>query len=119
MEKPSFLDLFKQFKRKVDEYIFERLPLDHDIPEIELLYRMMRDYPSRAGKGLRPGLLMADDGPQQGGLAASARAQKGEDLICRNSQIDVRQGFDPLTLGKKILAQVVDADLHKLLPRRS
>ena len=59
MEKPSFLDLFKQFKRKVDEYIFERLPLDHDIPEIELLYRMMRDYPSRAGKGLRPGLLMA------------------------------------------------------------
>jgi geranylgeranyl diphosphate synthase type II len=58
METPHFLDLFKEFKQKVDEYIFEKLPLNHDIPEIKLLYEMMRDYPSRTGKGLRPGLLM-------------------------------------------------------------
>jgi geranylgeranyl diphosphate synthase type II len=59
MKSPGFLNLFKEFKQNVDQYIFDRLPLDHDIPEIELLYYMMRDYPSRAGKGLRPGLLMA------------------------------------------------------------
>jgi len=58
MDAPHFLELFKDFKQKVDEYIFEKLPLDHDIPEIEFLYEMMRDYPSRSGKGLRPGLLM-------------------------------------------------------------
>ncbi len=58
MESLHFLDLFRQFKQKVDQYIFEKLPPDHDIPEIKLLYEMMRDYPSRAGKGLRPGLLM-------------------------------------------------------------
>ncbi len=58
MKTPHFLDLFSEFKRKVDQHIFEKLPLKHDIPEIELLYKMMRDYPSRSGKGLRPGLLM-------------------------------------------------------------
>ncbi|UCE66270.1 MAG: polyprenyl synthetase family protein [Candidatus Zixiibacteriota bacterium] len=58
MDTPHFLDLFREFKQKVDEYIFNKLPINHDIPEIELLYEMMRDYPSRSGKGLRPGLLM-------------------------------------------------------------
>jgi geranylgeranyl diphosphate synthase type II len=58
METPPFLDLFKEFKQSVDKYIFEKLPLKHDIPEIALLFEMMRDYPSRSGKGLRPGLLM-------------------------------------------------------------
>lgn len=58
MDAPYFLDLFREFKQKVDRYIFDRLPLNHDIREIELLYEMMRDYPSRAGKGLRPGLLL-------------------------------------------------------------
>jgi geranylgeranyl diphosphate synthase type II len=53
-----FLDLFTEFKKKVDGYIFDRLPLEHHVPEINLLYEMMRDYPSRSGKGLRPGLLM-------------------------------------------------------------
>lgn len=58
MATPYFLDLFGEFKHKVDEYIFDKLPPEHDIPEIRLLYEMMRDYPSRSGKGLRPGLLM-------------------------------------------------------------
>lgn len=59
MSTPRFFDLLKELKEKVDEYIFKELPLDHEIPEVDLLYKMMRDYPSRFGKGLRPGLLLA------------------------------------------------------------
>jgi geranylgeranyl diphosphate synthase type II len=51
-------DLLKRIKEKVDRHIFDFLPSQHNIPEIDLLYQMMRDYPSRAGKGLRPGLLL-------------------------------------------------------------
>ena len=35
------------------------LPEDHPIPEIALLYRMMRDYPARGGKMIRSRLLVA------------------------------------------------------------
>ncbi len=48
----------KELKGDIDRYIFDFLPSRNDIPEIDLLYQMMRDYPSRAGKGLRPGLLL-------------------------------------------------------------
>jgi geranylgeranyl diphosphate synthase type II len=58
MRDTGVFDLLKELKGGIDRYIFEFLPSDHDIPEIDLLYRMMRDYPSRAGKGLRPGLIL-------------------------------------------------------------
>jgi geranylgeranyl diphosphate synthase type II len=58
MESSGVFDLLKELKSDVDRYIFDFLPSGHDIPEIDLLYQMMRDYPSRAGKGLRPGLLL-------------------------------------------------------------
>ncbi len=51
-------ELVKSLKSKVDSHIFEFLPETDEIPEIRLLYQMMRDYPSRSGKGLRPGLLL-------------------------------------------------------------
>ena len=35
------------------------LPREHRIPEIALLYRMMRDYPARGGKMIRSKLLVA------------------------------------------------------------
>lgn len=43
---------------EVTERIDALLPQRHDRPEIELLYRMMRDYPARGGKGLRSELLL-------------------------------------------------------------
>ena len=58
METVGIFDLLRTLKADVDKYIFDFLPEHHDISEIDLLYNMMRDYPSRAGKGLRPGLLM-------------------------------------------------------------
>ena len=38
--------------------IRQLLPEHHDRPEIDLLYRMMRDYPERGGKGIRSELLL-------------------------------------------------------------
>jgi geranylgeranyl diphosphate synthase, type II len=44
-----------RFKQRVDRLILdELLPASHTVPEIDLLYKMMRDYPGRPGKGMRP-----------------------------------------------------------------
>lgn len=106
MESPHFLDLFKEFKQKVDQYIFEKLPLDHDIAEIRLLYEMMRDYPSRAGKGLRPGLLMtfnrAFGGSDEKSLITAAALEVFQNWIVIHDDIedgsDLRRGQQALHL---------------------
>lgn len=47
-------------KSKVDELILEQLlPESSQIPEVDLLYKMMRDYPARPAKGLRPFMVVA------------------------------------------------------------
>jgi geranylgeranyl diphosphate synthase type II len=44
-----------KIKRKVDSLILkELLPRSDKIAEVDVLYRMMRDYPERPAKGLRP-----------------------------------------------------------------
>ena len=45
-------------KRLVDETIQSLLPVEHSIQEINLLYQMMRDYPSRPSKGLRSSVCL-------------------------------------------------------------
>ncbi|MDG7016528.1 MAG: polyprenyl synthetase family protein, partial [Nitrososphaerota archaeon] len=46
-------------KARVDETILgSLLPESHPVSEIDLLYKMMRDYPSRTAKGLRPFLCV-------------------------------------------------------------
>lgn len=53
------LEEMKRVKGRVDELILdELLPKDHAVPEVDLLYRMMRDYPERGGKGMRPFLCV-------------------------------------------------------------
>lgn len=54
----QFQQTLQKYKELVDKYIFENLPRGHEIPEIDSLYEMMRDYPSRCGKGLRPSILL-------------------------------------------------------------
>jgi geranylgeranyl diphosphate synthase type II len=54
----KFFSVLQDYKKQVDRYIFEQLPKTHTIPEISNLYTMMRDYPSRSGKGLRPSILL-------------------------------------------------------------
>jgi geranylgeranyl diphosphate synthase, type II len=43
----------------ISSFVEALLPKDHPIPEIALLYRMMRDYPARGGKMIRSKLLLA------------------------------------------------------------
>lgn len=47
-------------KSRVDELILNRLlPSSSPVPEVDLLYQMMRDYPARPAKGLRPFFCIA------------------------------------------------------------
>ncbi|MEM4311377.1 MAG: polyprenyl synthetase family protein [Nitrososphaerales archaeon] len=43
---------------KINEFIFSFLPSSHSIREIDLLYKMLREYPSRPKKGLRSTLCL-------------------------------------------------------------
>ncbi len=55
------LNLIQQLnanKDAVDKFILEYLPQRGEVKEIQLLYKMMRDYPSRPGKGLRSSLCI-------------------------------------------------------------
>jgi geranylgeranyl diphosphate synthase type II len=54
----DFFSILKDYKKLVDEHIFNRLPQEHDIPEIHNLFEMINDYPQRGGKGLRPSILL-------------------------------------------------------------
>jgi geranylgeranyl diphosphate synthase, type II len=45
--------------RAISDFTDQLLPNDHVIPEIALLYKMMRDYPNRPGKMIRSRLLVA------------------------------------------------------------
>ena len=49
----------KRVKSRVDDLILGRLlPESSPIREVDLLYKMMRDYPSRQAKGMRPFLCV-------------------------------------------------------------
>jgi len=104
MEEPRFFELLKNFKASVDNYIFEFLPDRDDIPEIDLLFQMMRDYPSRSGKGLRPGLLMlfnrAFGGEDEFSLNSAAAIELFQNWIVIHDDIedqsDLRRGLPAL-----------------------
>jgi geranylgeranyl diphosphate synthase type II len=55
VEYSQMLEEMKGVKSRVDRLLLEDiLPKTHTIAEVELLYKMMRDYPERGGKGMRP-----------------------------------------------------------------
>ena len=57
---PTFQDEMRRVKAEVDALILDQiLPKSSPIREVDLLYRMMRDYPSRPAKGMRPFLCVA------------------------------------------------------------
>jgi geranylgeranyl diphosphate synthase type II len=56
----SLRDEMVRVKSRVDELILEELlPSRSPVREVELLYSMMRDYPARPAKGLRPFFCVA------------------------------------------------------------
>ena len=55
VEYTLMLEEMKRVKSRVDRLLLDDiLPKTHTIAEVELLYKMMRDYPERGGKGMRP-----------------------------------------------------------------
>lgn len=87
-------------KKAVDDYLFRFLPAVHPLPEITLLYQMMREYPSRPGKGLRPSLCLltceALGGKRESALNTAAALELFQDWILIHDDIeddsDLRRG---------------------------
>jgi geranylgeranyl diphosphate synthase type II len=50
--------LVHSYRQEVYSYIDEKLPKWHNHPDIQTLYEMLRDYPSRPSKGLRAALCL-------------------------------------------------------------
>ena len=96
--------LLKSLKSEVDRRIFDFLPEKHNIPEVDLLYKMIRDYPSRSGKGLRPGLLLifnrAFGGSDDMALNTAAALELFQNWIVIHDDIedqsDLRRGLPAL-----------------------
>ena len=57
-EASDLLDLLSRNKKELDQIVLEFLPKEHSTPEIVSMYEMMRDYPSRGGKGVRGSLCL-------------------------------------------------------------
>lgn len=104
MEGPAILELLKSLKLQIDRHIFDFLPSEHTIPEVDLLYKMMLDYPSRSGKGLRPGLLLifnrAYGGKDEQALTTAAALELFQNWIVIHDDIedqsDLRRGLPAL-----------------------
>lgn len=54
----KLLEILHGNKKQIDHVILDYLPQLHESPEIMKLYEMMRDYPSRGGKGLRGSMCL-------------------------------------------------------------
>jgi geranylgeranyl diphosphate synthase type II len=87
-EKISFLEILQKRKPKIYEKICEYLP--NKFPEEH--YKMVRDYPDRQGKYLRPVLvLLANEmfgGTEDNALLTAAAMQTSEDWILNHDDIE-------------------------------
>jgi geranylgeranyl diphosphate synthase type II len=73
----------KRVKTTVDSLILEELlPKSSPVAEVDLLYRMMRDYPSRPAKGMRPFLCVT---------ACRAAGGDGKDALLTAACIELFQ----------------------------
>jgi geranylgeranyl diphosphate synthase, type II len=78
-------DEMKKVKSEVDEVILgSLLPKSSPVKEVDLLYRMMRDYPSRPAKGMRPFLCV---------VACRAAGGKESDALLTAACIELFQNW--------------------------
>jgi geranylgeranyl diphosphate synthase type II len=102
----DILTFLKESKAKIDKFIFEALPAQDPVPEIELLFTMMREYPLRSGKGLRPSLCLltcsAFGGDSDRALTTAAALELFQNWIVIHDDIEddseLRRGFPVLHL---------------------
>ena len=81
--------------------------------DIDALFRREDDLITD-GDLPRVGYLQADDAPQQGGLAAAARAEESEDPVGGDVKVDVGKRRDRLVFRVIVLAESPDVDFHVL-----
>jgi len=83
----------KRVKSSIDSLILdELLPKSSARPEVDLLYRMMRDYPSRPAKGMRPFLCVtacrAAGGDEKDALLTAACIELFQNWILIHDDIE-------------------------------
>lgn len=79
------IDEMKRVKARVDDLILNKLlPSYSPVREIDLLYKMMRDYPGRPAKGLRPFLCVT---------ACKAFGGKEDDALLTAACIELFQNW--------------------------
>jgi geranylgeranyl diphosphate synthase, type II len=83
----------KRVKKRVDELIMSQLlPSSSSSKEVSLLYRMMRDYPSRTAKGMRPFLCVttcrAAGGSEDDALLTAACVELFQNWILVHDDIE-------------------------------
>jgi len=81
---PDLIEQLEVNKRAVDRFILDFLPKSSGVGEVQLLYDMMRDYPSRPGKGLRSSLCR---------YTCEAFGGEGEKVIRTAAAIEVFQSW--------------------------
>ncbi|MDG7010614.1 MAG: polyprenyl synthetase family protein [Nitrososphaerota archaeon] len=112
----------KRVKDRVDEVILDQLlPKSSPIKEVDLLYRMMRDYPARPAKGMRPFLCVtackAAGGAEDDALLTAACIELFQNWILIHDDIedgsDLRRGSPALhrAYGEPLALNAGDA-LH-------
>jgi geranylgeranyl diphosphate synthase type II len=74
----------KANKEAVDRFILDFLPSRCEVEEVQILYDMIRDYPSRPGKGLRSSLCI---------LTCEALGGDGEKAIRTAAALEVFQNW--------------------------
>jgi geranylgeranyl diphosphate synthase, type II len=102
--KDELIALLSENKAELDQIALNFLPANHSNPSIDSLYRMMRDYPKRGGKGLR-GLLcilwcQLFGGTRDNALITSAALELFQNWILIHDDIedesDLRRGSPAL-----------------------
>lgn len=84
MTSMELLDLLESNTAMLRNFILDALPKDHSVPEIDLLYKMMRDYPSRPSKCLRPSLSM---------LVCETLGGRIEDMMVTAAALEIFQNW--------------------------
>ncbi len=90
---PDLQEEMNRVKGKVDRLILtELLPKSSKVREVDLLYKMMRDYPSRPAKGMRPFLCVtscrASGGEEEDALLTAACIELFQNWILIHDDIE-------------------------------
>ncbi len=90
---PNLQDEMKRVKSRVDRLILDQLlPKSSGTKEVDLLYSMMRDYPSRQAKGMRPFLCVttckATGGSEDDALLTAACIELFQNWILIHDDIE-------------------------------